>query len=63
MATADVQFQPLSSFLLLLQPDLVMFLLWSSVYYALTYAILTIFSTLLDDIYHFSEIMIGVAYM
>lgn len=61
--SADAQFQPLSSFLLLLQPDLVMFLLWSSVYYALTYAILTIFSTLLDDIYHFNEIMIGVAYM
>lgn len=40
-----------------------MLLLWSSVYYALTYAILTIFSTLLDEIYHFSEILIGVAYM
>lgn len=40
-----------------------MLLVWSSLYYALSYAILTIFSTLLDEIYHFSEIMIGVAYM
>lgn len=35
-----LKFRPLASFLLLAQPDLLLILLWSSLYYALYYAVL-----------------------
>lgn len=57
------KYAPLTSFLLLLEPDLLLILLWASIYYSLYYAVLTIFSTLLKDHYGWGEILIGVGYM
>jgi hypothetical protein len=38
--SADDQFAPFTSFVLLLEPDLLLMLIWSSLYYALYYAVL-----------------------
>lgn len=57
------KFAPLTSFRLLLEPDLLLILLWASIYYSLYYAVLTMFSTLLKDSYGWGEILIGVGYM
>lgn len=57
------KYAPLTSFRLLLEPDLLLILIWASIYYALYYAVLTIFSTLLKEHYGWGEVLIGVGYM
>ncbi|KLT46062.1 MFS general substrate transporter [Cutaneotrichosporon oleaginosum] len=62
-AVAYGRYNPLTSFLLLKEPDLLLMLLWGSVYYSLYYSVLTMFSTLLKEYYGFGEVMIGVCYI
>ncbi|CAD6587454.1 MAG: hypothetical protein TREMPRED_004760 [Tremellales sp. Tagirdzhanova-0007] len=57
------KFNPWASFQLALEPDVILIFLWSSLYYALWYALLAIFSTLLRDVYGSSEIIIGLCYL
>ncbi|ORX36481.1 major facilitator superfamily domain-containing protein [Kockovaella imperatae] len=55
-------FKPWASFMLAFEPDLFMMFFYASIFYSLWYAVLTIFSTLLRDNYHVSEIVIGLCY-
>ncbi|ORY29520.1 major facilitator superfamily domain-containing protein [Naematelia encephala] len=63
LQTVHRKFKPWASFVLLLEPEIILLFLWASLYYALWYAILTLFSTLLRDRYHVNEIIIGLAYI
>lgn len=58
-----LKFQPWLSFVLLFQPDVCLLFVWTSLYYAEWYAVLTIFSTYLRDYYKFNDIQIGLSYI
>ncbi|WWD16590.1 hypothetical protein CI109_101018 [Kwoniella shandongensis] len=57
------KFKPWASFLLFLEPDIALMFTWSSLYYAMWYALLTVFSSLLKTEYNASEIVIGLCYI
>ncbi|ODO04663.1 hypothetical protein I350_05272 [Cryptococcus amylolentus CBS 6273] len=61
--THRAKFQPWSSFALLLEPEIALMFLSSSLYYALWYALLTIFSTLLKTEYGKNDVIIGLCYI
>ncbi|ODN97426.1 hypothetical protein L198_03990 [Cryptococcus wingfieldii CBS 7118] len=61
--THRAKFQPWSSFTLLLEPEIALMFLSSSLYYALWYALLTIFSSLLKTEYGKNDVIIGLCYI
>ncbi|OCF32300.1 hypothetical protein I316_05968 [Kwoniella heveanensis BCC8398] len=61
--TKRAKFKPWASFLLFLEPDIALMFTWSSLYYAHWYALLTVFSTLLETQYKASEVVIGLCYI
>ncbi|OCF58020.1 hypothetical protein L486_04047 [Kwoniella mangroviensis CBS 10435] len=63
MTSKRVKFNPLASFLLFLEPEIALIFTWSSLYYAFWYAILTVFTTLLEDQYKVNEFVIGLCYL
>ncbi len=48
---------------MLLYPDIACLLFFSSTAYALFYAVLTVYSSLLAEDYHYSEVIIGLCYL
>ncbi|ODO09248.1 hypothetical protein I350_02848 [Cryptococcus amylolentus CBS 6273] len=56
-------YQPLSSFMLLFVPEIILIFFWTSLIYLEFYASLTLFSTALKDKYGLSEIKIGLCYL
>ncbi|WVQ72078.1 hypothetical protein IAR50_001623 [Cryptococcus sp. DSM 104548] len=56
-------YQPLSSFMLLLVPEIILVFFWSSLIYMEYYSSLAVYSTALQDKYGFSEIKIGLCYL
>ncbi|WWC60193.1 uncharacterized protein I303_102758 [Kwoniella dejecticola CBS 10117] len=63
LTSKRAKFKPLASFLLFLEPEIALMFTWASLYYAFWYAILTIFTTLLEDEYHVNEVIIGLCYL
>ncbi|ODO09660.1 hypothetical protein I350_01873 [Cryptococcus amylolentus CBS 6273] len=58
-----MQYQPLSSLMLLLIPEIILVFFWSSLIYMEYYASIALYSTALKDQYGFSEIKIGLCYL
>ncbi|ODN85271.1 hypothetical protein L198_07595 [Cryptococcus wingfieldii CBS 7118] len=57
------KYQPLSSLMLLLIPEIILVFFWSSLIYMEYYASIALYSTALKDQYGFSEIKIGLCYL
>ncbi|TYJ53586.1 hypothetical protein B9479_005791 [Cryptococcus floricola] len=58
-----IQYQPLSSLMLLLIPEIILVFFWSSLIYMEYWASIALYSTALKDQYGFSEIKIGLCYL
>ncbi|WWC87778.1 uncharacterized protein L201_002670 [Kwoniella dendrophila CBS 6074] len=63
LTSKRAKFKPWASFLLFLEPEIALMFTWASLYYAFWYAILTIFTTLLETQYHVNEVVIGLCYL
>ncbi|RSH94560.1 hypothetical protein EHS25_004364 [Saitozyma podzolica] len=63
LGTHRGKFKPWASFVLAFEPDLMLIFVWASLYYAMWYGVLTIFSTLMKNEYGASEIVIGLTYI
>ncbi|EIW66819.1 hypothetical protein TREMEDRAFT_13664, partial [Tremella mesenterica DSM 1558] len=57
------RFKPWVPFTLLFQPVVLLLFAWTSLYYAEWYAVLTVFSTILEDVYGLNDIQIGLCYI
>ncbi|KAJ9109769.1 hypothetical protein QFC19_001999 [Naganishia cerealis] len=57
------KFKPLQSFRMLLFPDVILMLLYSSLIYAQYYCVLTVYSQLLKKNYGYNDIQIGLCYL
>ncbi|WVQ78721.1 hypothetical protein IAT38_000808 [Cryptococcus sp. DSM 104549] len=58
-----VKYEPWTSFQLFLEPDLALMFTWASLYYALWYALLTVFSSLLHNEYGANDVVVGLCYI
>ncbi|WVQ62951.1 uncharacterized protein L199_001100 [Kwoniella botswanensis] len=57
------KYQPLSAFMILLTPEIILIFLFVSLLYLEFYSILTVYSTALKDTYKLTELQIGLCYL
>ncbi|KAG8990670.1 hypothetical protein FRB94_013187 [Tulasnella sp. JGI-2019a] len=57
------KYQPLSAFMILFTPEIVMIFIFVSLLYLEFYCVLTVYSTALKDTYKLSELQIGLCYL
>lgn len=60
---ADIQYQPLSAFMILFVPEVFLIFIVVSFPYLNFYCLLTVFSTALKDTYGLNELQIGLCYL
>ncbi|WRT65600.1 uncharacterized protein IL334_002545 [Kwoniella shivajii] len=63
MVSERARFKPWASIVLVIEPEIALMFTWASLYYALWYAILTVFTTFLENEYHVNEVVIGLCYL
>ncbi|EIW69113.1 hypothetical protein TREMEDRAFT_31494 [Tremella mesenterica DSM 1558] len=61
--TPDIQYEPLSAFIILLTPEILLVFIFVSLLYVEFYNNLTVYSTALKDSYGLSELKIGLCYL